>query len=496
MATRLDFSRDAKLEKRKKLEEMGVNPHPYSFAPTHSIAKARDSKGKSVIVAGRLMSIREHGKVSFADLHDETGSMQIMFRADALGNRYKIVSLLDPGDFLGVSGKVTLSKTNELTVEAVQIEVLGKSLRPLPTSWQGIDDTETRYRKRYLDMIINPEVKNTLDARWLIEKEIRRYLQDEERFTEVETPVLQPLYGGTNARPFTTHMNALDSDYYLRVAPELYLKRLIVGGYERIFEIARNFRNEGIDHTHQPEFTMLEWYEAYADYNRVMDAAEGLIKHLAKRLHGKLGMKVGELEIDLSGKWPRITMSDSLKKYKQLDVDTMTDEQLKVVLKKHKQELIGSFSRGKAIFALFDRLVTPTLINPTWIIDYPKEVSPLSKQHRDNPELVERFECYIGGKEICDGWSEVTDGIDQRQRFEVEQLHLREGDEEAQPLDEEFLEAMEYGMPPLGGIGIGIDRLVMFLTNTWAIREVIAFPTLKPLNKQPLIDEKKTKTKN
>lgn len=486
MASRLDFSRDAKVEKRKKLEAMGVNPHPYSFAVSHSVAEARKAEGKEVKIAGRVISVREHGKVTFIDLRDQTGEIQVMLRSDELATKYDIVNLLDPGDFIGVSGKVELSKTKELTVLANTLEVLGKSLRPLPTTWQGIDDQETRYRKRYLDMIINPVVKKTLDARWLIEKEIRRFLQDVEHYTEVETPVLQPLYGGTNARPFTTHMNALDSDYYLRVAPELYLKRLIVGGYERIFEIARNFRNEGIDHTHQPEFTMMEWYEAYADYNRIMDVAEGLIKHLAEKLHGKHEMQVGEQKIDLSGRWPRITMHDALLKFEKVDVDKLNDAQLQAELDKRDLKFIGAFSRGKAIFSLFDKTVPAKLINPTWIIDYPKEVSPLSKQHRNNPELVERFECYIGSKEICDGWSEVTDGLEQRRRFETEQQHMRDGDEEAQPLDEEFLEAMEYGMPPLGGIGIGIDRLVMFLTNTWAIREVIAFPTLKPLVKLDL----------
>ena len=495
MSSRLDHSREAKLEKRKKLEQAGVHPHPYTFAVTHTIAQALKHKGKPVAVAGRIVSLREHGKVTFIDLRDQTGSMQIMLKDDDLGKLYELVTLLDPGDFLGVFGTVIISKTGEITVQASKFIVLGKSLRPLPSTWQGIEDPETRYRKRYLDMIINPEVKKTLDARWLIEKEIRRYMQDQQNFVEVETPVLQPLYGGTNARPFTTHMNALDCDFYLRVAPELYLKRLIIGGYERIFEIARNFRNEGIDHTHQPEFTMMEWYEAYADYQRVMDVAEGLIKHLASKLYGKPKMKVGEHEVDLGGAWPRITMIEALKKFEHIDIEKLSDAHLQKELDQRDVHLTGSYARGKAIFALFDHTVTSKLIQPTWIIDYPKEVSPLSKQHRLNPELVERFEGYIGGKEICDGWSEITDGLDQRKRFEVEQQHMREGDEEAQPLDEEFIEAMEYGMPPLGGIGIGIDRLVMFLTNTWAIREVIAFPTLRPTVKQPGLTKEKAKGK-
>jgi len=487
MSTRLDHSREAKLEKRKKLEALGVNVHPYSFHKTHSIAQAKLSEGKSVETAGRIMSLREHGKVTFCDVHDDSASMQVMFREDDDKKQYELLTLLDPGDYIGVKGTVIISKTGEITIQATHFDVLSKSLRPIPTTWQGIDDPETRYRKRYLDLLINPDAKRILDARWTIEKEIRRYLQDVEHFVEVETPVLQTLYGGTNARPFTTHMNALDSDYYLRIAPELYLKRLIVGGYERVFEIARNFRNEGVDLTHQPEFTMIEWYEAYADYTRIMDTTEGLIKHLVKAVHGKLEMLVGEHVVKLDGKWPRISMADALKKFEGVDVEKGGDSGLQKELDQRHIQLTGTFSRGKAIFALFDHTVPPKLINPTWIIDYPKEVSPLSKEHRANPELVERFEGYIGGKEMCDGWSEITDALEQRKRFEVEQQHMREGDAEAQPMDEEFLEAMEYGMPPLGGIGIGIDRLVMFLTNTWAIREVIAFPTLRPVGKQPTV---------
>ena len=317
-----------------------------------------------------------------------------------------------------------------------------------------------------------------LDTRWKIEQETRKYLWGL-GFVEVETPVLQPLYGGTNARPFNTHMNALDQDFYLRVAPELYLKRLIVGGYEKVFEIARNFRNEGIDTTHQPEFTMMEWYEAYADYQRVMDVAEGLMKHLVTATTGTAKIKVGDHEVDLSGKWPRISMVKLVKQHLDIDYEVVTDNELKDLLKKNNLKAEGVWSKGLAFFTLFDHLVSHKLVEPTWVIDYPKEVSPLSKQHRDDDRFVERFEGYIGGREIFDGWSEINDPLDQRARFENEQKNLKAGNAEAQPTDEDFLEALEYGMPPLGGIGIGIDRLVMFLTNTWSIRETIAFPTLK-----------------
>lgn len=497
--SRLDETIQAKKTKRSELEAQGLCVHPYIFAKTHSIHTAREAQGETVTTAGRIMSKREHGKVTFLTLQDHSAQIQVMIKEDAVGSEwYNRLSLIDPSDYLGVSGTVIETKTGEITVEATTLTVLSKALRSIPTTWQGIDDKEVRFRKRYLDMLINPDVKRVLDARWLIEKEIRRYLQDMFHFIEVETPILQPLYGGTNAKPFMTHMNALDSDFYLRIAPELYLKRLIVGGYERIFELARNFRNEGIDQTHQPEFTMMEFYMAYTDYQGMMDVAEGMFKHLCNKLYGTYELSVGEITVDLSGEWPRMRMVDALKHYNNINAEHMTDDELKNEVSKHELEIAGEFSRGKAIFILFDKLTTKSLLNPTWIIDYPKEVSPLAKQHRDDPELVERFELYIGSKEMADGWSEITDAIDQRNRFENEQKHMREGDEEAMPADEEFLESMEYGMPPLGGIGIGIDRLVMFLTNTWSIREVIAFPTLRPTPEQLAIStslQKKTTKK-
>ena len=494
--SRIDETIQAKIDKRKSLEDQGINPHPYSFDKTHTVSQARQSEGKEVRTAGRVMAIREHGKVIFADLRDSTDTIQVMLRAQELGDeQFKTLNLVDPGDYLGVEGKVATTRTGELSILATKFTFLGKALRPLPSEWNMAEDKEARFRKRYLDILINEDVKKTLDARWLIEKEIRRYLQDEHEFVEVETPVFQPLYGGTNATPFTTYMNALSTYYYLRIAPELYLKRLIVGGYEKIFEIARNFRNEGIDQTHQPEFTMIEWYEAYADYHRMMDVTEGLIKHLVEKLHGGTELKVGESTVDIGNKWPRITMIEALKKYVDIDFENLKDDEIKSLLEKHSIELMGEFTRGKAQFQLFDKLVTKSLIDPIWIIDYPRDVSPLSKEHRLNPDLAERFEGYIGGKELADGWSEIVDPVDQRNIFENEQKRMRAGDEEAHPLDEDFLEAMEYGMPPLGGIGIGIDRLVMFLTNTWSIKEVIPFPTLRPLHPVEPIGPEETKKK-
>lgn len=480
--SRIDDVIEAKLEKRQALEDLGVVIHPHSFDKKNTIDKVRAAKeGSQVKTAGRVMSVRPHGKVIFFDLKDSTDSIQVMVREGGVNSKqFAVAGYVDPGDFIGVSGEVMLTKTGELTILASEVKFLGKALRPLPSQWNVAEDKDIRFRQRYIDMLINDEVRQVLDARWLILKEIRRFLQDNHDFVEVETPVLQPLYGGTNAKPFSTHMNALDLDLYLRIAPELYLKRLVVGGYEKIFEISRNFRNEGIDQTHQPEFTMIEWYQAYADYHTMMDVAEDLVKTVAKIVNNSTTIKVGQENIDLSGKWPRVKMIDALKQYADIDFENVDDKTVKGLLSKHELELPAGFNRGTAMFALFDKLVTPQLIQPIWIIDYPRDVSPLAKAHRIDPNYCERFEAYVGGKELADGWSEIVDPIDQRQLFENEQQHLRAGDEDAHPVDEDFLQAMEHGMPPLGGIGIGIDRLVMFLTNTWSIREVIAFPTLKP----------------
>ncbi|GIK83713.1 MAG: hypothetical protein BroJett025_03350 [Patescibacteria group bacterium] len=481
--SRMEETIQAKTEKREQLESLGINVHPYLYNKQHTIAQTRNLLNEQVQTAGRIMSIRAHGSVIFLDLQDSTDHIQVMVRkTEVPESDYNwLKNLVDRGDYLGVMGTVITTKTGEITIQATEYTLLSKSLRPIPTVWNAADDKEARFRKRYVDMLINPDAKRVLDARWLLTKEIRRFLQDKYDFVEVETPILQPLYGGTNATPFTTHMNALDSDFYLRIAPELYLKRLIVGGYDRVFEIARNFRNEGIDQTHQPEFTMIEWYETYADYHRMMNVAEELVKHLVFQLYGNYTITVGEAEIDISGDWPRVRMDEALKEHAHIDFESLSDEAVHNLLNEHKITLKSEYTRGKALFELFDALVTPHLVAPIWIVDYPRDISPLSKQHRTNPQFAERFEAYIGGKELADGWSEIVDSIDQRKIWENEQANMRHGDTEAHPLDEDFLEAMEHGMPPLGGIGMGIDRLVMFLTNTWSIKEVIAFPTLRPL---------------
>lgn len=484
--SRMDETIQAKTEKREQLESLGMNVHPYIYNKQHTIAQTRNMMDNQVQTAGRIMSIRAHGSVVFLDLQDSTDHIQVMVRkAEVSESDFNwLKNLVDRGDYLGVLGTVITTKTGEITILATEYTLLSKALRPIPTVWNAADDKEARFRKRYVDMLINPDTKRVLDARWLITKEIRRFLQDKYEFIEVETPILQPLYGGTNATPFTTHMNALDCDFYLRIAPELYLKRLIVGGYDRVFEIARNFRNEGIDQTHQPEFTMIEWYETYADYHRMMNVAEELVKHLVFQLYGNYEITVGDTTIDISGSWPRVRMDEALQEHAGIDFESLSDQELHALLSEHHITLKSEFTRGKALFELFDTLVTPHLVAPIWIVDYPRDISPLSKQHRTNPQFAERFEAYIGGKELADGWSEIVDPIDQRSIWENEQANMRHGDTEAHPLDEDFLEAMEHGMPPLGGIGMGIDRLVMFLTNTWSIKEVIAFPTLRPLTAQ------------
>ena len=480
---RLDVVREARLEKLRKLKELGVNSYPAAYERTHTTKESQESLNKSVKTAGRLWALREHGASVFANLKDETGQIQIWFQKEKLGEDFELISLLDVGDFLGIEGEVVETKTGEITIDANKFTLLTKSLRPIPPSWHGLKDTEERYRKRYLDLLLDPEVKNRFDKRAKLIKETRKYL-DDKGFIELETPTLQPLYGGANAKPFKTRVNVLDQEFYLRIADELYLKRLVIGGYEKVFEICKDFRNEGLDLTHQPEFTMMEFYEAFADYNTIMERTEGLFKHLAQEVLGKTTLEVGDHKIDIGNKWRRIEMSEIIKETLRLDIEEETEESLKNYCEENNIELVGGEAKGQLIFTIFEHKITDNLIEPTWVIDYPKEVSPLSKDHRSKPGWVERFEGYIGGKEICDGWSELTNPIEQRARFEEDIKAARKDREEAQQVDEDFLEAMEYGMPPLGGIGIGIDRLSMFFTNTWSIKEVVLFPLMRRTGKE------------
>ncbi|MBI2442911.1 MAG: lysine--tRNA ligase [Candidatus Levybacteria bacterium] len=468
-------------EKIEKIRALGWNPYAASYPKTHTVADALKSEGKRVSTAGRLFSFREHGNIAFADLRDETGKIQLFFKKNTVGQEaFKNLKLLDIGDIIGVEGEVGTTEAGEISIIPSSYTLLTKAIRPLPNQWYGLKDVEARFRQRYLDLLLNPEVRARFNTRTKLISGVREYL-DNLGFWEAETPVLQPLYGGANAKPFTTHLNALDQDMYLRIADELYLKRLIVGGYERVYEICKDFRNEGIDQTHFPEFTMIEWYEAYADYHRVMDVAEGLFKHLAKKIYRHTTIQIDEKKIDIGKKWPRIEMQLILKKKLGLDVDKETRESLLKYAKKHlpDMQILGGETKGQLIFNIFDHTIPKTLIAPTWIIDYPEDISPLAKTHRSKPGWVERFEGYIGGKEVADGWSELTDPVIQRARFTADTNAERKDKEEAQHVDEDFLMAMEHGMPPLGGIGIGIDRLTMFFTNRWAIKEVVLFPTLK-----------------
>ncbi len=489
--SRLEEIRQVRLQKLAQLKEKGINPFPASSKKNTNIgdvvADFKDFENTQVVVAGRMNSIREHGKLVFADLVDQTGSVQLFIRdgdlvetnTDNSNIGFGDLNLFDSGDLVECEGRVVKTKTGQISIAAVKLRMLGKSLRPMPSSWSGLSDTEERFRKRYLDLLINPQVRKRFDTKSRVFKETRNYL-DSLGFMEVETPVFHPQYGGANAKPFKSHMNALGVDFYLRIAFELYLKRLIVGGYEKVYEIGRDFRNEGVDLTHSPEFSMIEWYEAYADYKRVMSVTEGLFKHLADKIIGSTLIKVGEVEVEIGKPWRMVEMTKLIEERLNIVVEEMEKDELIDFANKNKVELVGGETKGQLIFTIFDELISKTLIEPTWVIDYPVEVSPLSKPHRSKPGMVERFEGYIGGKEICDGWSELTDPLEQRARFESDVKAVRKKTDEAQQVDEDYLEAMEYGMPPVGGIGIGMERLTMFFTNVWSIRENILFPTLKP----------------
>ncbi len=473
--------REVRLEKLKKLQEMGIDPYPPFSTKTHDISQALALQDGIVSVAGRIMAIRQFGKLTFCKLQDSSGTIQAVLRAEAIGDdKYKIFTdYIDMGDIIEIKGSRGTTKTGEQSIMTTEWKILSKSLQAMPDKFHGLQDKELRFRKRYLDLITVRETFDLFKVRSRIITLVREYLNNS-GFMEVETPILQVLYGGTNARPFKTKINAYDMDMYLRVAPELYLKRLLVGGYEKIYELGKNFRNEGVDQTHNPEFTMIEWYEAFIDYQGVMDRAEQLYKYIAKNLFGKLELPVGDKVINLDNVWPRMTMLDSIKKYVSIDIEKMSDSELESFCKTKNINIRGTITRGQMTMEIFERLVTPNLMDPIWIIDYPKEVSPLARTHRTDPRFVERFECYIMGKEIGDGWSEIIDPIVQRSRFENEQKDMKSGNEEAHPMDNDFIEALEYGMPPIGGIGVGIDRLVMLFTNKWSIREILFFPIMKP----------------
>lgn len=486
-----------KRQKLEKLKELGINPYPTRSARTHKIKVLINNKDnyvsseEVVTITGRLKAMRRQGKVGFGNIADDSGNMQIFVKKDKVGEEnYEVFKLLDLGDFVQIEGVCFVTQRGEFSIRAHVVTVLGKSLLPLPTVKEKIvdgqkqrfdefTDIELRYRKRYLDLLLNPEVKQTFEIRAQIIKEIRSFL-DKKGFMEVETPILQPLYGGANARPFITHHNTLNIDLYLRIALELYHKRLIVGGIERIFEIGKNFRNEGMDRTHNPEFTMLELYQAYADYNDMMNITEDMILHIAKEVFGKNVVTFGDTEISFKKPWKRASMIELIKEESGFDASDFDFEKIKKFCEDNGIEVENTAGPGKLIEALFEKFVESKLIQPTFVIDFPKEVSPLAKVKPGHPNLTERFELFINGNEYGNAFTELNDPIDQRERLEA-QSKLREmGDAEANVVDEDFLEALEYGMPPTGGLGIGIDRLIMLFTNNTSIKEVIFFPQMKP----------------
>ena len=477
-----------RIDKMHKIEEHGWRPFGHRFEWTHRSADVKEQfealaeAEAEVKLAGRVMAIRGHGKTCFMDMQDKTGRMQLYVRKDVLGEEdYSLVKMMDIGDTIGVTGIPFRTHMGEISIKVVKMEMLSKSLRPLPEKWHGLKDIETRYRQRYVDLIVNPEVRDTFVKRSQIIRSVREVL-DSHDFLEVETPILNTIAGGAAARPFISYHNALDMQVYMRIAPELYLKRLIVGGMDRVYELGRVFRNEGIDNRHNPEFTSVEIYQAFADYRDMMDLTEEVVVKTALKVLGTTKITYEGVEIELASPWKRISMIDAVKEYSGKDFTNVTDlEEARAIAKELNVAIEPTFGIGKIINACFEEYVEDKLIQPTFITGHPKEISPLAKSNPDNPESTDRFEAYIYGREICNGFTELNDPIDQRERFLKQVEERANGDEEANMMDEDFVNALEYGLPPTGGLGIGIDRLVMFLTDSSTIRDVLFFPTMKPL---------------
>ncbi|MFA9400977.1 MAG: lysine--tRNA ligase [Acidobacteriota bacterium] len=476
-------------ERREKLDRLraaGIDPFPHEFAGREEIAPVLSeheslepgAETESIHrVAGRVIARRGHGKAAFIDLRDSTGQIQLHAKADVLGDEeFSLLDDLDLGDIIGIEGRAVVTRRGQLSIEVGRWQVLAKSLRPPPDKFHGLEDTETRYRRRELDLIANEHSREIFRVRARTVSEVRRWLDDRD-FFEVETPVLQPLYGGALARPFTTHHHALDRKLYLRVATELYLKRCVVGGIDRVYELGKDFRNEGISHKHNPEFTMLEWYEAYADYEKTASDLESLVSGVATEVLGGVEIERDGERIDLSPPWHRMTLRDAIHDRTGIDIEKETTrESLAAAMEVELDDTVGW---GKLVDTLFSKRVEPTLTEPTFILDYPVELSPFAKAHRDKPGVVERWEAFLGGVEIANSFSELNDPDEQRRRFEQQAGELDRGDQETQPYDESFIEALEQGMPPTGGVGLGIDRLVMMLTGTHSLREVVLFPAMR-----------------
>jgi len=486
--TDLNEQMQVRLDKMHKIEEKGLKPFGYRYEFTHRSGDVKENfdalaeAETEVKLAGRVMAIRGHGKTCFMDMQDKDGRIQVYVRKDVLGEEnYALIKMMDIGDTVGVTGTVFRTHMGEVSIKAAALEMLSKSLRPLPEKWHGLKDVETRYRQRYVDLIVNPDVRDTFVKRSQIIRSVRDVL-DSHGFLEVETPILNTIAGGAAARPFISYHNALDMQVYMRIAPELYLKRLIVGGMDRVYELGRVFRNEGIDNRHNPEFTSVEIYQAFADYRDMMDLTEEVVVKTAEKVLGTTKINYEGTEIELASPWKRISMIDAVKEYAGKDFTNVTDlEEARAMAKELNVEVEATWGIGKIINACFEEYVEDKLIQPTFITGHPKEISPLAKSNPENPEITDRFEAFIYGREICNGFTELNDPIDQRERFLKQVEERANGDEEANMMDEDFVTALEYGLPPTGGLGIGIDRLVMFLTDSSTIRDVLFFPTMKPL---------------
>jgi len=489
-------------DKLSRLREIGINPYPAALFPVdHNSTQAKDTyaDGKKVVMAGRLMSRRIQGSASFAEIQDGEGRMQVYFNRDEIctgedKSMYNEVykKLLDIGDFIGIEGELFTTKVGEKTLMVKEFTLLSKALKPLPlpktdsegNTFDEFNDPEMRYRQRYADLAVNPHVKEVFVKRTKLFNAMRSFFNDAGYF-EVETPILQPIAGGAAARPFVTHHNSLDIPLYMRIANELYLKRLIVGGFEGVYEFSKNFRNEGMDRTHNPEFTAMEIYVAYKDYNWMMEFCEQLLEHCAMAVNGTTKATFGEHEVNFKAPYARVTMADSIKHFTGFDINGKTEDELRAAAQDMGIEVDDTMGKGKLIDEIFGEKCEGNYIQPTYITDYPKEMSPLCKEHRDNPELTERFELMVCGKEIANAYSELNDPIDQRERFEAQLELAKRGDDEATAsIDYDFLRSLEYGMPPTSGMGIGMDRLIMFLTNNQSIQEVLFFPQMKPEQKQ------------